>query len=64
MIERVVGLAAAPELVVPSRRSSEAQALRRAFRNHDTETLFDALICNFAFQGVSDRVASEVVPVV
>jgi hypothetical protein len=59
MLERVVGLAAAPELVVPSRRRGEAQALRRAFRNHDTETLFDALICDFAFQGISNRVASD-----
>jgi hypothetical protein len=59
IIERVVGLATAPELLVRSRRTSDAQALRRAFRNHDTETLFDALICNFAFQGISNRVASD-----
>jgi hypothetical protein len=59
VIERVVGLAAAPELIVPSRRSREAQALRRAFRDHDTEILFDALICDFAFQGISNRVAYD-----
>ena len=59
IIERVVGLAAAPELIVPSRRSREAQALRRAYRSHDTATLFDALMGNFVFQGVSDRVASD-----
>jgi hypothetical protein len=59
LIARVVGLAAAPEVIVRSRRSREAKALRHAFRNQDTEVLFDHLMAGFSFQGVSDRVAAD-----